>query len=617
MPPLFFFLILFLHTTTRSALSKPDPQQPDFFACCPPASCGSSPLKIRFPLRLRSSPSSCSPNGLDLTCRGNATFLSSFRVTAIDYRRGLVAVDIGPGSPCPLRNLSSLSFLATPYYTPAFVASVSLVSCSERLVPVPSYARVAGPVPCLSGPGYHVYAVDASESMDVLHGGDCMVVEAGVEIPYALRAEYAPSFGDMVDTFARRREVALSWDKSIPGISDKCRECEREGRLCGFDQESDQSFCQNDGHHGTPVKTIIGSTIAGLVVVVLVSALLRFVYISRISVKEKETRLKVERFLATYASTNPTRYTYSEVKKMTRNFRRKLGQGGFGSVYKGELPNGVPVAVKLLERSRGEAEEFINEVSAFGRIHHVNVVGLLGFCADGSRHALLYEFMPNGSLEKLIFSTTLPRRRFDQLQEIAVGIARGVEYLHQGCDRRILHFDIKPHNVLLDRDLRPKISDFGLAKLCARDESMVTMTAARGTMGYIAPEVYSRNFGAVSHKSDVYSFGMVLLEMVTGRRSADPAVGSQSGVYFPEWLYERLVGGEELGLGALEEREGDVAKKLVVVAFWCIQWSPTDRPSMTRVVQLLTGSSESLQIPPKPFATSPDEDGEPSINVVS
>lgn len=335
-------------------------------------------------------------------------------------------------------------------------------------------------------------------------------------------------------------------------------------------------------------------------------------YIHRKSDKEKETRLKVERFLATYKITKPTRYTLAEVKKITKRFKHRLGQGGFGSVYKGELQNGIPVAVKMLEKSKGEGEEFINEVATIGRIHHVNVVRLLGFCSEGTSHALIYEFMPNESLEKYISHREAKIIReplkIEKLLEIAVGIARGIEYLHQGCNQRILHFDIKPHNILLDHDFGPKISDFGLAKLCSRDHSIITMTAARGTMGYIAPEMYSRNFGTVSCKSDVYSFGMLILEMVGGRRNSDPGIENQNEVYFPEKVYEWIVHGLDLGLDMeMNRKEGDIVKKLAIVALWCIQWNPADRPTMTRVIQMLTGDLRSLELPPKPFISSSDQ----------
>ena len=165
---------------------------------------------------------------------------------------------------------------------------------------------------------------------------------------------------------------------------------------------------------------------------------------------------------------------------MTDNFKTSLGKGGFGSVYKGKLQSGSIVAVKVLATSKANGEDFINEVATIGRIHHMNVVRLIGFCANGSKWALIYDFMPNGSLDKYIF---LKRENsvylsWGMLYKIALGIARGIEYLHRGCDMQILHFDIKPHNILLDEDFTPKVSDFGLAKLYSTDESIVSLTAA-------------------------------------------------------------------------------------------------------------------------------------------
>ncbi|XP_039143265.1 rust resistance kinase Lr10-like [Dioscorea cayenensis subsp. rotundata] len=180
-----------------------------------------------------------------------------------------------------------------------------------------------------------------------------------------------------------------------------------------------------------------------------------------------------------------------------------------------------------------------------------------------------------------------------------------VEYLHQGCNQRILHFDSKPHNILLDYEFNPKISDFGLAKLCSRDQSIVTMTAVRGTRGYIAPEIYPRNFGTVSYKSDVHSFGMLVLERVGGRKNIDPSVEKTDEIYFPEWVYEQLIGEQNFHVAIdVMNNEEETMRKLVIVALWCIQWSPTDRPTMTRVVQMLIGSLESLELPPRPFVSS-------------
>ena len=304
----------------------------------------------------------------------------------------------------------------------------------------------------------------------------------------------------------------------------------------------------------------------------------------------------------------PSRYTYADVKHITNKFKDKLGQGAYGTVYKGKLSNDIFVAVKILNNTEGNGEEFINEVATMGQIHHVNVVRLVGYCAEGFSRALVYEFLPNDSLEKYI---SLPARAannvcslsWEKLQDIALGTAKGIEYLHQGCDQRILHFDIKPHNVLLDHNFKPKISDFGLAKLCSKDQSVVSMTTARGTMGYIAPEVFSRNFGNVSYKSDVYSFGMLLLEMIGGRKNTNVTKENKDEIYYPEWVYNLLEEGEDLRIYIDEEDDAKIAKKLAIVGLWCIQWHPISRPTMKTVVQMLEGKEE-LSMPPNPFAST-------------
>ncbi|KAB1227105.1 hypothetical protein CJ030_MR1G001038 [Morella rubra] len=327
--------------------------------------------------------------------------------------------------------------------------------------------------------------------------------------------------------------------------------------------------------------------------------------------QESLSNIAVETFLRSNGPLALRRYSYSDIKKMTNFFTEKLGQGGYGGVYKGKLPDGSLVAVKVLKESRGNGEEFINEVASISRTSHVNIVTLMGFCFEGSKRGLIYEFMPNGSLDKFIYKQNLnlrddQRLEWEVLQDIAVGIARGLEYLHRGCNTRILHFDIKPHNILLDENLCPKISDFGLAKICPREESIISMLGARGTIGYIAPEVFCRNFGGVSHKSDVYSYGMMILEMVGGRKNIDAEADRTSEIFFPHWIYKRLELEEELGnLGIMNEKDRESARRMIVVSLWCIQTDPSNRPSMRRVIEMLEGTLESLQIPPKPFFSSP------------
>ncbi|KAG6412949.1 hypothetical protein SASPL_125644 [Salvia splendens] len=200
---------------------------------------------------------------------------------------------------------------------------------------------------------------------------------------------------------------------------------------------------------------------------------------------------------------------------------------------------------------------------------------------------------------------------WEKLFEIALGIARGLEYLHQGCNTRILHLDIKPQNILLDKDMNPRISDFGLAKLCPNRSSIVSMIMARGTIGYIAPEVFSRNFGEVSYKSDVYSYGMLILEMVGGRRTIDPRdADCSSEIYFPHYLYKQLEmnakrDGNLCRTMNEEDESQHVKRNLTIVGLWCIQTNPKDRPSMTKVVEMLEGKIGTLEVPPKPYLYSP------------
>ena len=313
----------------------------------------------------------------------------------------------------------------------------------------------------------------------------------------------------------------------------------------------------------------------------------------------KSQSQRIEKFLEDYVALKPSRYSYADIKKITNQFEDLLAQGAYGTVFKGKLSNDIFVAVKILNNLKVNGDEFINEVAAMNQIYHVNVVRLVGYCADGCQRALIYEFLPNDSLEKYISS---PLLSWKTLFNIALGIAKGIEYLHQGCDKRILHFDIKPRNILLDQNFVPKISDFGLSKLCSKDQSAVSMKTARGTIGYIAPEVISRNFGNVSYKSDVYSFGMLLLEIVGRRKNISVNEENVDEIYYPEWIYNLLEEGEDLRIFIEEEGNAEIIKKLAIVGLWCIQWHPVDRPTMKFVVQMLEEGSE-LTVPPNPFAS--------------
>ncbi|XP_058206154.1 rust resistance kinase Lr10-like [Rhododendron vialii] len=189
------------------------------------------------------------------------------------------------------------------------------------------------------------------------------------------------------------------------------------------------------------------------------------------------------------------------------------------------------------------------------------------------------------------------------MYEISLGVARGIGYLHQGCDMQILHFDIKPHNILLDENFTPKVSDFGLAKFYPTDDGIVTVTAARGTLGYMAPELFYKNIEGVSHKADIYSYGMLLMEMAGKRRNWNLSANS-SQIFFPSWVYEQFAEGKNIQIEETTEEESEMVKKMMLVALRCIQMQPSDRPSMHKVVEMLEGNIELLHTPPKPFLYS-------------
>ncbi|MED6209192.1 hypothetical protein PIB30_052399 [Stylosanthes scabra] len=390
-------------------------------------------------------------------------------------------------------------------------------------------------------------------------------------------------------------------------LSPNCSHCNiAYGGLCRIDN-SGRFYCHTPGKTRRTIIIAV-STVAGALGAFMVLAwyFRRYFYN-----KENPTHQIIEAFLKNHGHLAAKRFSYLEVKKATNSFKDKLGKGGYGSVYKGKLSDGTLVAVKVLSESKGNGEEFINEVASISVTSHVNIVELLGFCLEETKRALIYKYMPNGSVEKFIYEARdskkfNPHLTCKTIYKIAIGVARGLDYLHKGCNSKIVHFDIKPHNILLDEDFCPKISDFGLAKICMEKESILSLMIARGTIGYIAPEVFSRNFGEVSHKSDVYSYGMMVLEMIGERKNMNIVDESSSEIYFPHWIYKRLEQNQEAELRCIKnEIDKETIQKMIVVSLWCIQTDPSNRPTMSKVVDMMESSFESLQMPPKPYLCSP------------
>ncbi|MFS7954770.1 putative protein kinase RLK-Pelle-DLSV family [Helianthus anomalus] len=325
----------------------------------------------------------------------------------------------------------------------------------------------------------------------------------------------------------------------------------------------------------------------------------------------------------------PKDYSYSDLKKATKDFREenKLGEGGFGDVYKGIVKDGNIIAVKKLAIGSTTAKDnFESEVRVISNVHHRNLIRLLGCCSKGPELLLVLEYMANGSLEKYLYGEKRGTLNWKQRFDIIFGTARGLAYLHEQYHVTIIHRDIKPSNILLDNEFQPKIADFGLARLLPEDQTHIS-TRFAGTLGYTAPE-YAIH-GQLSEKVDTYSFGIVVLEIVSGRRCTDIPDESAGEQYLLEhvsqhrlvylllynlkgkyvvnllnlweqaWnLYEtrmqmKLVD-ESLDPSKYKEEE---IKKVIEISLMCTQSPVSVRPTMSEVVMLLSDRSR-VQNPP-------------------
>uniref|UniRef100_A0ACD5W3R1 Uncharacterized protein n=1 Tax=Avena sativa TaxID=4498 RepID=A0ACD5W3R1_AVESA len=303
-------------------------------------------------------------------------------------------------------------------------------------------------------------------------------------------------------------------------------------------------------------------------------------------------------------------FRYTDLVRATKSFSEKLGGGAFGSVYKGVLSDSkTTIAVKKLDGASQGEKQFRAEVSSIGLIQHLNLVKLIGFCCEGDHRLLVYEHMLNGSLDGHLFkkSNNVAVLSWNTRYQIALGVARGLSYLHQSCHKCIIHCDIKPENILVDSSFVPKVADFGLATFVGRDFSRI-LTSFRGTVGYIAPEWLSGV--PITPKIDVYSFGMVLLEIISGRRNSSAEISHNTrssssykgDEYFPVQAINALHSGDVRSLmdpQLLSNFSLEEAEQVCKVACWCIQDSEFDRPTMGEIVRVLEGLRE-IDMPPMP-----------------
>ncbi|XP_071702637.1 protein kinase STUNTED [Rutidosis leptorrhynchoides] len=288
-------------------------------------------------------------------------------------------------------------------------------------------------------------------------------------------------------------------------------------------------------------------------------------------------------------------FQYGELVSATANFKPEnmIGKGGNSKVYKGCLPDGKEIAVKILKSSEDVLNEFVLEIEIITALHHQNIISLFGFCFEDNHLLLVYDFLSRGSLEDNLHGNKKNVAfGWSERYKVAVGVAEALVYLHRNCDQTVIHRDVKSSNILLSDDFEPQLSDFGLAKWASTTSSHITCTDVAGTFGYLAPEYFM--YGKVTDKIDVYAFGVVLLELLSGRKpiSNECPKGEESLVM---WAKPILSGGKfsqllDKSLG--DNYDADQMERLALASTLCIRRAPRARPHMTSVLKLLQGDIE-------------------------
>ncbi|KAL2467194.1 Cysteine-rich receptor-like protein kinase 26 [Abeliophyllum distichum] len=341
-----------------------------------------------------------------------------------------------------------------------------------------------------------------------------------------------------------------------------------------------------------------------LIVICLILALCIGIFVKIKKTRKSKTEENIERDIE-ISTIESMQYNFSTIRDATDDFSdaNKLGQGGFGFVYKGTLSNGNEVAVKRLSRNSGQGDtEFKNEVLLVAKLQHRNLVRLLGFSVEGSERLLVYEFVCNGSLDRFIFDP-IKRAHLDweKRYKIIGGVARGLLYLHQDSRLQIIHRDLKASNVLLDGEMNSKISDFGLARLFDPDKTQRSTNRVVGTYGYMAPEYAMR--GQISFKSDVFSFGVLVLEIISGQKTNNFGNGENLedllSCVWKNWNQGTPANIIDSALKVSSSPLRDIVR-CIHIGLLCVQEMAADRPTMASVILMLTSSTITLPIPSQP-----------------
>ncbi|PON42034.1 Cysteine rich receptor like kinase [Parasponia andersonii] len=350
----------------------------------------------------------------------------------------------------------------------------------------------------------------------------------------------------------------------------------------------------------------VWAVLVTLVLVMLLSSLVCYLFGVQKATEKQIPVMEGKAAIQSIKATSSLQYDLGIIKAATNHFSdaNRIGEGGFGRVYKGKLKNGQVIAVKRLASSSGQgAEEFINEVTLLAKLQDQNLVRLLGFCLERQEKILIYEFVPNKSLDYFLYRSAKQGQLDWQIcYKILRGIARGLLYLHQESRMKVVHRDLKPSNVLLDADMTPKISDFGIARLFDMDQSHGNTSRVVGTFGYMSPE-YAMH-GEFSVKSDVFSFGVIILETVSGKRNCGFDQYSCDGEDLLSYAWRQWRAGTPLelmhpNLTTVSDSKNEVAR-CIQIGLLCVQEDPADRPEMSVVVFMLQNVHVALPLPKQP-----------------
>ncbi|XP_041023459.1 LOW QUALITY PROTEIN: cysteine-rich receptor-like protein kinase 10 [Juglans microcarpa x Juglans regia] len=358
---------------------------------------------------------------------------------------------------------------------------------------------------------------------------------------------------------------------------------------------------------GSKGKSKISTTTTVAIVAPIAVAVLLFIVGCCFLIRRGRNKLdagKGDNALNDITTVESLQFDFSTIEAATNKFSEnsKLGEGGFGVVYKGTLSNGQEIAVKRLSKRSGQgAEQFKNEVVLVAKLQHRNLARLLGFCMAGEERILVYEFIPNKSLDNFLYDPERQRQLdWSKRYKIIDGIARGIQYLHEDSRLKIIHRDLKVSNILLDANMNPKISDFGMARIFGVDQTQGNTSRVVGTYGYMSPE-YAMH-GEFSVKSDVYSFGVLILEIISGKKNSTfyESDGAEDLLSYA-WIHWRDGTPMELLDPVLgDSYSRDEVMRCIHIGLLCVQEDPADRPSMASIVLTLSSHSVTLQAPQQP-----------------